>query len=161
VHPDVIRLAGMPNAFPSLHMATATVLMFCANGRVMRAASLAMVTGTALATISTGEHYLIDLVAGVAFGCFAANAGNLRVRSAAFFLGIALAWSVTVRFQFQSLMDHPGSLRFCAGLTLLLAVGAIVKQWRREPGKQFQGESPVFTKTQGLGEQVRSMVGNG
>jgi hypothetical protein len=161
VHPDVIRLAGMPNAFPSLHIATATVFLFFANGRLWRAASLAMIAGTALATISTGEHYLIDLVAGVAFGCFAAKAGYLRFKSAGLYLGIALAWSLAVRFQFQLLMDHPGLLRSCAGLTLLAAAVAIGRQWRSEPGKEFQAESQIPLKIQVAEQRVKSIVANG
>ena len=41
-----IRLTGMPNAFPSLHMATALVLVFFAPGRKGRAIALAFLAAT-------------------------------------------------------------------------------------------------------------------
>jgi hypothetical protein len=88
-----------------------------------------MLAGTALATLSTGEHYIIDLVAGIAFGCFAASVGYRRILAAALYLALALCWSLGVRFQFQFLMDHPGFLRLAAVLTVLVGMAAIAKQW--------------------------------
>jgi len=75
---NTIRLSGMPNAFPSLHIGTALIFVFFARGRLWRGVALAFLAGTALATISTGEHYVIDLIAGLAFGCFAAAMGNRK-----------------------------------------------------------------------------------
>ena len=129
VHPELIRLSGMPNAFPSLHLATALVFVFFSRGTPWRLGSLAMLAGTALATLSTGEHYIIDLVAGIAFGCFAANVGYRRIRAAALYLALALCWSLGVRFQFQFLTDHAVFLRFCAVLTVLAGAAAIAKEW--------------------------------
>jgi hypothetical protein len=129
VHPQLIRLSGMPNAFPSLHLATAVVFVFFSRGTRWRSASLAMLAGTALATLSTGEHYFIDLVAGVAFGCFAATVGYKRIRAAALYLALALCWSLGVRFQFQFLMDHPGFLRVCAALTVCAGVASVATLW--------------------------------
>ena len=64
VRAELIRLSGMPNAFPSLHLGTAVIFVFFSRTPGWRWASLAMLAGTALATLSTGEHYAIDLVAG-------------------------------------------------------------------------------------------------
>jgi len=46
VQADTIRLAAMPNAFPSLHLGTAFVFVFFAPGRFWRAVSLAFLCGT-------------------------------------------------------------------------------------------------------------------
>ncbi len=134
LHPPVVlatevRLTGMPNAFPSLHIATAFVLVLFAPGKLWRAVALAFLAGTALATLSTGEHYVIDLIPGLAFGCFAASVGCRRLRSALVYLGIVLAWSFTIRFNGLFLIAHPALLRTCATLTAAPAVYAVFKQW--------------------------------
>jgi len=124
-----IKLVGMPNAFPSLHMATAFAFVLFAPGKLSRAVSLAFFAGTAMATLSTGEHYGIDLVAGLMFGCFAASVGYRRKRSAAAYLGIVLAWSLSVRFEYAFLIAHPLLLRTCALLTVAIAIFAVFKEW--------------------------------
>jgi PAP2 superfamily len=137
-----IRLTGMPNAFPSLHMATALVLVLFAPGRKARAIALAFLFATALATLSTGEHYLIDLIPGLAFGAFAAGVGLGRYRQAAGFLGVACAWSLAVRFAAQGLLARPFVLQASAVLTVLLVVAAVVQEWRVQP--QAQATSGAF-----------------
>ncbi len=130
VQANLIYLIGIMNAFPSLHIATAFVLVLFAPGKLWRAVSLAFLAGTALATLSTGEHYFIDLIPGLVFGCFAASVGHRRVRNALLYLGVVLAWSFTVRFDYLFLIAHPGLLRTCAILTVALAVFAVFKEWR-------------------------------
>ena len=137
-HTELVRIIGMPNAFPSLHVGTAMVFVFCAPGKRWRAVSLLFLAGTALATISTGEHYVIDLVAGTVFGCFAASVGLRNYGRAALYLGVALSWSITVRFEYQFLIDHPELLRLFAGLTLFLTIAAVARVWRRESEKQLK-----------------------
>jgi hypothetical protein len=129
VQATAIRLVGMPNAFPSLHFGTAFVFVLLAPGKLWRAVSLAFLAATGLATLSTGEHYLIDLVAGLAFGCFAANVGYGRFRNAAFYLGVVLGWSLAVRFEYAFLIAHPMLLRSFAVLTVALATLAVFEGW--------------------------------
>lgn len=128
-HPDLIRLSGMPNAFPSLHVATAVVFVFFSRGILWRAGSLAMLAGTALATISTGEHYAIDLVAGLVFGCFAAAVGHKKIGPAVFNLAMAVGWSLAVRFQFDFLLDQPALLKLGAIFTVISVIGSIATEW--------------------------------
>jgi PAP2 superfamily len=129
VQATAVQLAGMPNAFPSLHVGTAFVFVLLAPGKLWRAVSLAFLAATALATLVTGEHYVIDLVAGLAFGCFAASVGYGRFRNAAFYLGVVLGWSLAVRFGYQALNAHPALPRSFALLTIATAVLAVVRQW--------------------------------
>jgi len=145
VHADVVRLSGMPNAFPSLHVGTAIVFVFFAPGKLWRTLSLAMLIGTAMATISTGEHYVIDLVAGVAFGCFAASVGYRRNRSAVLFLGIAVGWSLAVRFGFETLIAHPWLVRSLSMGTLALGIRAVAEQWRTRPA--MVASLPAFSES--------------
>lgn len=127
--PVVMRLAGMPNAFPSLHVATALVLVLFAPGKWSRAVAVSFFTATVMATISTGEHYLIDLVPGLAFACYAADIGLRRFRSAVPHLVIALLWCITVRFYFEWLIGHPAALRALALLTVIAAIVTVVRHW--------------------------------
>jgi hypothetical protein len=126
-----IRLAGMPNAFPSLHFATALVLVLFAPGKLWRTVALVFLAGTGSATLSMGEHYIIDLVSGAAFGCFAACVGHRKAKSAILFLGVVLLWSLAIRFQSEFLILHPTFPKLFAALTLGLAILAVIREWRR------------------------------
>jgi hypothetical protein len=130
VQANTIRLAAMPNAFPSLHIATAFVFVLFAPGRAWKAVALAFLAGTALATLSTGEHYVIDLVAGLVFGCFAASVGYRKFRNALLYLGVVLAWSLAIRFASPFLIAHPALLQSMAALTVAIAFHAVVTEWR-------------------------------
>jgi len=125
-----IRLTGMPNAFPSLHIATAFVLVLFARGRILRGIALAFLVGTALATMATGEHYLIDLIPGLAFGCFAASAGCRRLRSALSNLTVVFLWSLAVRFEYPYLVASPILVRSFVAITIAIAAWAVFDHWR-------------------------------
>jgi hypothetical protein len=133
VHAAPIQLSGMPNAFPSLHAATALVLVFLAPGRFWRAIALAFLVATCLATLSTGEHYVIDLIPGFAFGSFAASIGLGRFRRALLFLGVSCCWSFAVRFAYLFLIDHPIAIRTCVTLTILFAGLEVFREWYVQP----------------------------
>jgi hypothetical protein len=152
VQPVVTRISAFPNAFPSLHLATALLFVLTAEGKFWRGVSLVFFAGTALATLTTGEHYVIDLVAGLAFGCFLAKIGNLRWGRAGAYLGLTLAWSLAIRFGIQLLIAHPSSLRICSVLTVAIAVNAIRAEWRDVPPamEPIQPNSAVFAETAGL-----------
>ncbi len=130
---DAIHLTGMPNAFPSLHVATAFVFVLFAPGRVWKAVAVAFLTGTVMATLATGEHYFIDLIPGLAFGVFAASVGLQRYRQALGFLGVVLAWSLTVRFGSSLLIASPFLTRSLALVTVTPVVLVLWKEWRAQP----------------------------
>ena len=132
VQPVAIRLAGMPNAFPSLHVGTAFLFLLFAPGKLWKAVALAFLALTCLATLSTGEHYVIDLIPGLAFGAFAAAVGSKNVRQASLFLSIVLAWSLVMRFASFILIAHPFVTRSFAALTIALAIYALFEQWRAQ-----------------------------
>jgi hypothetical protein len=127
-----IKLSGMPNAFPSLHTATALVLVLFARGRIWKPVSIFFLAGTMLATISTGEHYAIDLLAGLAFGCFAASVGKGKVARSAAFLALVLGWSLAVRFAHGFLGAHAAVLEILVGLTLIGAIAYVFAEWRSD-----------------------------
>jgi hypothetical protein len=136
VPPDAIRLTGMPNAFPSLHAGTALVLVLFAPGRFWKAVALLFLAGTCLATLSTGEHYVVDLVPGLAFGVFAASVGIGKIRRAAGYLALVIAWSLVVRFASSFLIAHPIVTRSFALATLALVALALLRQWFPVPARE-------------------------
>jgi len=129
VQPDAIRLAGMPNAFPSLHVGTAFVFLLFAPGKLWKAVAFVYLALTCMATISTGEHYVIDLIPGLAFGAFAAAVGSRDFKQALPFLSTTLAWSLVMRFASFILIDYPLITRSFAALTIAVAVYAVWNQW--------------------------------
>jgi hypothetical protein len=142
-----IRLSGMPNAFPSLHAATAMVLVFFAPGKLWRVVALAFLVVTCLATLSTGEHYVIDLIPGLAFGAFAADAGFGRPRRALSFLGLVVCWSLAVRLQYPLLVGHPAVTRICAAFTLSLVGLEVFREWRSKPALLPAASATAATQT--------------
>ena len=133
VAPEAVRLAGMPNAFPSLHIGTALVFLMFAPGRIWKAVALLFLAATCLATLSTGEHYVIDLISGLAFGVFVSAIGMRNFRRAGCFLALTLSWSLGVRFGSMILLAHPMLTRSLAGLTVVSAALALRKQWSAAP----------------------------
>jgi hypothetical protein len=144
---ELVRLSGMPNAFPSLHVATALVLVFFAGSRIWRGVSLVFLAGTALATLTTGEHYVIDLVAGLSFGCFAAAVGLRQFRTAAAFLALTASWSLVIRFFAVTLILHPIALRFAIVLTAGASVAAVWNAWQPQIATEQPDSSEVTAMT--------------
>jgi PAP2 superfamily len=138
-----VQLAYNPNAFPSLHVATALVLVLFSPGRFSRAVSLLFLAGTVLATLATGEHYVIDLVPGLIFGCFAASVGQRKFRSGAAYFGVVLSWSLAMRFKYAFLVLHPNLVRTFVALSAGLALYAVIKSMLTEtvPDPQAQQSS--------------------
>jgi hypothetical protein len=133
VVPEAVRLAGMPNAFPSLHVGTALVFLMFAPGRIWKAIALLFLAVTCLAILSTGEHYVIDLIPGSAFGVFVSAIGMRNFRRAGGFLALTLAWSLGVRFGYMILIAHPVFTRSLAGSTLVAVALALGRQWSAAP----------------------------
>jgi PAP2 superfamily len=124
-----IRLSGMPNAFPSVHVATAFVFVLLARYPAWRGMASIFLIGTMLATLSTGEHFVVDLIPGMVFGCFAASIGHRRWRPAFVYLGTVCLWSLAIRFGYEILISRPHIVRFLALFSMLLVVQAILDAW--------------------------------
>ena len=138
-----IRLAGFPNAFPSLHIATAFLFVLFARRAFWRGAALVFLVATMLATLSTGEHYVIDLVAGLAFGCFAAAVAGRRWWTACAYLFTTGVWSFSIRFRYEAMLAHPYALRLFALVTVMIAVHAVLVAWDLAPAQMGRTGSPV------------------
>jgi|ERR1700674_1749766 len=66
---EPIALSGAPNAIPSLHMAWVLLVWWYSRGLSWweRSIALAFLFFTALATVGTGEHYIVDLIVAFPF----------------------------------------------------------------------------------------------
>ena len=105
------------NAIPSLHMAWVLLLVWNSKGmsRLVRAFLGTYLALTAVSTLGTGEHYFVDLVAGVPFALMVqaiVSPGkktviSRRVTAAASGLGITIAWLLLVRFAAKSMLVLP------------------------------------------------------
>ena len=130
-----IRLSGMPNAFPSLHVATALLFLLFARTRTTRLIAVLFLVLTMIATLALGEHYVIDWIAGMAFGCFAAAVGRGEWALVGFF-GLSLGWPLAVRFGSKWLLAHPWALFAMVALTLVAVGRALYTASRPSPSKR-------------------------
>jgi len=75
---------------------------------------------------------VIDLVAGMAFGCFVACVGSRRVWRAIGYLGITMTWSLAIRFGVNALVAHPGIVQLLSVVTVIVALDAVWTEWTAE-----------------------------
>jgi len=100
-------LAYWPNAIPSLHMATAILLVYFSGGsRMLRAFGWIYAAGTALSTLAF-EHYLIDLVVAVPYAFFVIAAADGLWSEALRNAVVVLAWLAGIRFATPQLIQVP------------------------------------------------------
>ncbi|MHB8216898.1 MAG: phosphatase PAP2 family protein [Candidatus Sulfotelmatobacter sp.] len=123
--------ANIPrNAMPSLHMGWAVLLWWNSRGfpRALRATLLLYLFLTVVATLGSGQHYLVDLIVSLPFvlavqavASYAVR--NLPRRMVALFtgLGCTMAWLVLVRFGVSVALRSP-----VIPWTLMLATASIV-----------------------------------
>ena len=135
VAPVLARLDGYPNAMPSLHVATALLLVLFNGGkRWLLSIAVLFLAGTVAATLAL-EHYVVDLVVAVPFACFAVESAYGRVIPAMKYLGLVFVWLGLIRFASPELLHHPWALRFLAVFSVSLGVRAVAMKWmvsRRE-----------------------------
>ncbi len=112
VSPDAPR-----NAIPSLHMAWVVLLFWSSRGfsRALRMFLGVYLALTVISTLGTGEHYFVDLVAGLPFALFiwalvspGINVTWLRrALTTATGLGMTLGWLLLVRFAARAMLVSP------------------------------------------------------
>lgn len=105
------------NAIPSLHLAWVLLLYWNTKGvsRALRTFMAAYLALTVVSTLGTGEHYFVDLVAGVPFAFFVQSAVSpgrkpevsKRAIAAGAGLGLTLAWLVLVRLGARWMLVSP------------------------------------------------------
>jgi hypothetical protein len=99
---EPVAVKGVQNAIPSLHMAWVLLAWWYSRGLSLweRGIALMFVVFTVLATLGTGEHYFVDLVAAFPFGLMIQSlcafpmrwAGRERVTAFLYGLLVTLLW---------------------------------------------------------------------
>lgn len=115
--------AGAHNAIPSMHMAWALLILWSAVelGPLALAIAASFVGFTVLATLGSGEHYLVDLVVSVplAFAVWSAfRRDKLRVT-----LGLSLACGWLIYLRSGAFLLTPGFVNWMLILATVVAVG--------------------------------------
>jgi hypothetical protein len=127
--PALVKLFAFPNAMPSVHFSAALLLFWNARvfrfGRPVFAVYLLLV---ALATLGTGEHYLIDLVVALPYALLVQSIGLGRISWSAGVL--VLGWILSLRF-WPGIFVHVPLLLW--GLTVFT-----VAYWLRAAGSGFR-----------------------
>jgi hypothetical protein len=115
--------AGVHNAIPSMHMAWALLILWSALdlGPLALAMAGTLVGFTALATLGSGEHYLVDLVVSVPLACAVWNA--LRRDKPRVALGLALVCGWLLYLRSGAFLLFPGIANWMLILATLAAVG--------------------------------------
>jgi hypothetical protein len=73
---------------------------------------------------------VVDLIPGLAFGCFAASVGFGKFRRALIYLAVVLFWSLATRFESGILVGVPFLVRSMALFTLVLVSWVLFESWR-------------------------------
>jgi hypothetical protein len=114
---EPLALSGAPNAIPSLHMAWVLLAWWYARGLSWweRSVAFAFVFFTVLATLGTGEHYFIDLVAAFPFALLMEALcaselplqGRRRLTALALGLLVTLGWLLALRYSVHVFWRSP------------------------------------------------------
>ena len=117
-----LNLLAPPNCMPSLHTSTALLACwFCRPWRFASGCALFNLALTVLATLSTGEHYIVDLVVAAPFAAFVYAAARREYRPAAAWLAAVLAWCGALRFGLPLLTSAPTLFAIVCILTVAAA----------------------------------------
>jgi hypothetical protein len=116
--------AGVHNAIPSMHMAWALLILWAALelGPLALAIAAGLAGFTVLATLGSGEHYLVDLVVSVPLAFAVWNAFRWDKLRAALGLGLVCGWLVYLRTGW--FLPCPGIVNWMFIAATLAAVAA-------------------------------------
>lgn len=124
-----ILLGGQPNAMPSMHVASALILvLFAGTNRWLRAISILFLIGTAGGTV-LGEHYFVDWAGSIPFACFAVALGLGEKRKAAIYFSATIAWLLLIRFAGPLMVEHPAILQVTVLGIAVLGADAVIRAW--------------------------------
>jgi len=139
----LLSFAAPPNAIPSVHTSTALLLLwFCGQRRYAYPLAALNLVGTLLATLASGEHYLIDLVVAVPFAAAVYQASGDQWKKAAIRLAATGAWMAALRWGSPWVTASPVLL----GIACLLTVSVPWLPSLRAPRSPGQPAGPVLAQ---------------
>lgn len=143
------------NAIPSLHMAWVLLIYWSVreSSRWLRFVLMGYALLTVVATLGTGEHYFVDLVASLPFALaiYAAvcpdgkPAAASRLFAIASGLGLTLAWLLLVRFGTKWMLLSP-ALPWALSVITLLAVAGMKRSLAAPFGSPEEQTAPLAQK---------------
>jgi len=151
-----VIMGGARNAIPSLHMTWVLLVWWNSRGlaRWVRAIAALFVALTVLATLGTGEHYLIDLVVAFPFSLMVQALCSYSMpfcegeRRTAFLFGtlVTLAWLALLSFAVRIFWISP----LLPWTVVIATAGSSIYLWRRllQAGSQ---QKPVPIKALAIG----------
>lgn len=123
----LLNLTAPPNAIPSLHTSTALLLLwFCRKHPRAGAFAILNLICTLLATLASGEHYLIDLVVGVPFAACVFWASARAWKKAFVWLTVTMGWMGMLRWEPYLLTASPLLLACLGSLTVIAPWASVV-----------------------------------
>jgi hypothetical protein len=136
------------NAMPSLHVGWVVLLFWNSRGmpRVLRAALCVYLLLTVIATLGSGQHYLVDLVVSLPFALtmqavvsYKHSEKSRRIPAAATGVALTAAWLLLVRFGVSWAMKSPAVPWTLILLTASITVG--LESWMSKT--KFGEANPV------------------
>jgi hypothetical protein len=130
----VAGLAQAPrNAVPSLHAAWALLIFWSTKGygAGLRWAAAVFLTLTLVATLGSGEHYLVDLIVGLVFAVFIQAVAERQWLWAALNAGVTLLCCVYLRLGWVSAINPWLLVALCA----LSSVSFLTRDLEWKPGR--------------------------
>jgi len=144
-----ISPAEFRNAFPSLHMTGALLVAWSARpfGRAVRLLACLYVAVTVVATLGSGEHYLVDLIVAAPFA-LAIRLGVRReaVKRVGLLLALVLAWTLLILSDAAILIRVPAipvSLSIVSILVTLVPIEAARRKRLVPPLTPVFGDAAV------------------
>jgi PAP2 superfamily len=135
--------AGLRNAMPSLHMTWVLLAYWFSRGlsRWERAVAFFFATFTVVATMGTGEHYLIDLIVAFPFALMIQYLcvfslpwrNEQRLRPFLFGLFATLTWLFLLRYETRVFWLSPAIPWVACILTVAFSVTSMKVPWRVTP----------------------------
>ena len=148
---ESLAIPGLRNSMPSLHIAWVLLAWWYSVGLSVWERSIAMcfLVLTVLATLGSGEHYLIDLIVACPFALFIYALSSFYVpwsnrnRSLAVFagLGITLVWIELLRFNVKIFWISP-LIPWLAGIATVAAV-SFLRQRLADVAETLANSAPV------------------
>src|SRR5262249_27497114 len=139
---DVVR-----NGMPSLHTAWAFLIMTSAAGlpRWFRHLSVGYLMATLVATLATGEHYLVDLIVALPFAVavqeMTLQLGQVKNAQAPFWFGVLATalWLFLLKDHVGLFLDIPGFTAITMAATVAAAAFAT---WKLAPAEGVRTPPP-------------------
>jgi hypothetical protein len=131
------------NCMPSLHLTWVLLVYWRMGDPRRRILAGVFVAFTVLATIGSGEHYVVDLIVAVAFASAIRWAFERQLLKASAATVLTLIWICYFRFGFEAFPPHPAGVWVASAITILFPYFANLVERFNSIGESCKGGTPV------------------